>query len=93
MPYKKGESGNLAGKPKGIKNRETLIKEERRAIFEAQISKKWLKIIDKLKPEYVADQFLGKAPDKVELEAKINTSIVPELLEIAEEELKRRKLE
>lgn len=63
MPFKKGKSGNPLGKPKGIKNRETLLKEERRAIFEEEASKKWIETIDKLPPTYIADQFMGKAPD------------------------------
>ncbi len=92
MPFVKGQSGNPAGKPKGIKNRATLLQEERRAIFEAKISQKWEEIIDKLPPTYVADQYLGKAPDKIQHSGEVKTGeiIAPELLEIAREELKKR---
>ena len=68
MTFIKGQSGNPAGKPKGIKNRETLLKEERRAIFDAKVSQKWEEIIDELSPHYVADQFIGKAPETVKHE-------------------------
>ena len=44
---------------------------ERRAIFDAVVSQKWEKIIDELPPQYIADQFMGKATDKMQLEAKI----------------------
>jgi len=64
MPFPKGNK--LGGRPLGSKNRTTLLQDERRAIFESQVSQKWEEIIDKLRPEYVADQYLGKAPDKVE---------------------------
>ena len=71
MTFQKGQSGNLNGRKKGSKNKETLLKEERRAVFDKRISQKWEQTIDKLKPEYVADQFLGKAPDKLEATLKI----------------------
>ena len=70
MVWKKGESGNADGRPKDSKNKATLLKEERRAIFDAKASERWDKIIDDLiakNPTYVADQFLGKSPDKVEV--------------------------
>jgi len=72
MVFVKGKSGNPSGKKKGTKNKETLLKEERRAIFDAEISKRWPETIATLKPEYVADQFMGKAPEKVEHSGKIN---------------------
>ncbi len=67
MPFQKGHPGF---KKKGTKHRETLLKEERRAIFEARISQKWEEIIDQLRPEYVADQYLGKAPDSLDITTK-----------------------
>ena len=70
---KKGHPGY---KKKGSKNKTTLLKEERRVIFDAKISQKWEEVIDKLKPEYVADQFLGKAPEILE--------IAPELKKLLE---------
>lgn len=60
----------MGGRPKGSKNRETLLREERRAIFEARASEKWEEIIDKLPPQYVADQFMGKAPDLLDVTTK-----------------------
>lgn len=70
MPFVKGQSGNPAGKPKGAKNRETLLREERRAIFENRISQRWEEIIDELPVTYIADQYLGKAPDKLDVTSK-----------------------
>lgn len=78
----KGQSGNIKGKPKGCKNRETLLREERRAIFDKKISEKWEKTIDKLKPEYVADQFMGKAEEKIAMKVDVNPS--PEIKELAD---------
>ncbi len=78
MTFVKGISGNPAGKPKGTKNRETLLKEERRAIFEKKASEKWEKIIDELPPTYVADQFMGKAPDELKVSGEIKTNLTEE---------------
>lgn len=66
MVFKPGTSGNLNGRPKGAKNKTTLDKEQRRALFEELVSEKWEEIIKKLPPTYVADQFIGKAKDTVE---------------------------
>ncbi len=79
------------GRPKGSKNRETLLREERRAIFENKISQKWEEIIDQLPATYVADQYLGKAPDKLDVTTKEEPiNLTPELIEIAKQELKKR---
>lgn len=56
------------GRPKGLKNKSTLEKEARRAMFDKKISDKWEEIIDKLPPTYVADQFIGKAKEVIELQ-------------------------
>lgn len=61
----------MGGRPPGSKNKTTLLKEQRRAIFEEEVSEKWRDIISKLRPEYIADQFLGKAPDKIELKGEV----------------------
>lgn len=91
MAFQKGHK-KIGGRKEGSKNRSTLLQEERRAIFENRVSQKWEEIIDQLRPEYVADQFLGKAPDKVEHSGEIKTgSISGELLALAEAELKKRR--
>jgi len=93
MPFKPGQSGNPLGKPKGTKSKMTLLKEERRAIFEERVSQKFLETIDKARPEYLLDQFLGKAPDEIKLSGELKTtSIPPEAIAIIEEDLKKKKL-
>lgn len=72
MVFQKGHSGF---KPKGVKHKITLEKEQRRAIFDERISNKWEQVIDKLKPEYVADQFLGKAPDELIVRGPIQIDV------------------
>lgn len=66
MAFQKGHPGYR----KGIPNRSTLLKEERRAIFEQKATEMWEDIISKLPPTYVADQFMGKAPDKIDLKVE-----------------------
>lgn len=72
MKWEKGQSGNIDGRPKGAKNKLTLLKEERRAIFDEKISAKWDKIIDNLRAEYVADQFMGSAPTEMKITEQLN---------------------
>lgn len=71
MKHRFPPGNKLGGRPPGAKNRTTLLREERRAMFDERISQKWEEIIDKLRPEYIADQYLGKAPTKVDLTTKI----------------------
>ena len=92
MPFKPGQSGNPKGKIPGTLNKATLTKLERRAMFEERISQKWEQIIDQLPPQYIADQYLGKAPDKLEVDATVHATVTSEVLAIAEEELRKRKL-
>ena len=67
------QKGNdVGGRTFGSKNKTTLLKEERRAVFENRISEKWEGIIDKLKPEYIADQYMGKAPDELIVKGAIH---------------------
>lgn len=63
------------GRPKGMKNKSTLDKEARRAMFDERISAKWQEIIDKLKPEYVADQFIGKPAETVKIEGDFKLKV------------------
>ena len=92
MKFQKGHPGY---KPKGRKNNATLLKEERRAIFEAEMSKLFLEKIRSARPEYLLDQFIGKAPDKIEHSGEIKTDneITQEVIALAKEELKKRMKE
>ena len=65
--------GNTLGKgrPKGSPNKTTLLKEERRAIFDQRVSERFIETIDGARPEYLLDQFLGKAPDTLKHEGTL----------------------
>lgn len=92
---KKGGNGGKrpgAGMPLGTKTYKTLLRHERRAMFDEEVSKIWMATIKSLKPEYVADQFMGKATDKIEIDAKVENNI-EDLAAIAAEaaEILRKK--
>ncbi len=53
------------GKVKGSRNKVTLALEERRAIFEEEVSQVFVNKIHEARPEYILDQFIGKSPDKL----------------------------
>ena len=74
MPFQKGHK-LATGRPLGSLNRETLTKLERREVFDKQITQKWEEIISNLRPEYIADQYLGKAPDKIEVTADVKINL------------------
>ena len=68
------------GRPKGAKNKKTLLMEERRAMFDEEVSQVWVDKIRKLRPEYVADQFMGKASESVNVHMDFDVDKVKELL-------------
>jgi hypothetical protein len=89
------QKGHPCYKLPGTKNKETIAKEERRAIFDAEASKIFLQKIAEAKPEYILDQFLGKAGDKLDITTqgdKVGT-LLPEIIAKAEEILKQQKME
>ena len=65
MPFQRGHKLSH-GRHFGSKNKSTLEKEDRRKKFDEMITQKWEEIINELKPEYVADQFMGKAPELID---------------------------
>lgn len=69
MAFQKGHK-LATGRPIGSKNRSTLLQEERRAIFDEQVSQMWEETVKKLRPEYIADQFMGTATKKVDVTTK-----------------------
>ena len=75
------QKGN-PGKQKGTLNKETLTKIERRAYFEKRAAEKFDKWIDECRPEYGLDQFIGKANDIIDFNAKIETIADPEARKI-----------
>lgn len=76
MAFPKGNK--LGGRHKGSLNKSTLLKEERRAIFDAEISGVFKEKIHEARAEYVLDQFLGKTPEKIEMvvETKPNKDMI-----------------
>lgn len=78
MVFVKGHPGGLR---KGKKNIATLLKEERRAIFDAEISKVFVEKIHEARPEYILDQFLGKP---VETHVNVNLDATPRARELAD---------
>lgn len=72
MPFTKGNK--LGGRNKGSLNKETLTKLERRAYFEKRAQEKFDEWIDKVRPEYGLDQFLGKAEEILNLKVKSTPS-------------------
>ena len=65
----------VPGRVKGSKNKSTLDKEARRVVFDAEVSKMFIEKIKKARPEYLLDQFMGKAKEIVEHQGEINLKI------------------
>lgn len=91
MPFTKGHK-LATGRPVGSKSRTTLLQQERRAMFEAEASEMWIQTIRKLRPEYIADQFMGKAAEKIEHSGAITTDngLTAELVAEAKKLLKQK---
>jgi hypothetical protein len=72
-----------SGMQVGQKIRPTLLREERRAKFDSEISQVFEEKIHAARPEYVLDQYLGKTPD---LHLVVNAEVVPsnDLKELAD---------
>lgn len=49
------------------KRKATIEKERRRAIFDEELSQNFIDIIPKARAEYLLDQFIGKAPDSLDI--------------------------
>lgn len=95
MPFTKGKSGNSAGRPLGARGKVTLLKEERRRIFDEEVSQMWRDVIKKLRPEYIASQFIGRPVEYIKIEEKIvspTMSFTTEAIKKIKEELKKRQL-
>lgn len=83
MPFQKGRQ-KTGGKVVGSLNKETLNKLERRAVFEKEVNQMFVETIKKARPEYLLDQFLGKAPDKLEVDATVTEKPSPIVEALAE---------
>ena len=67
-------SVKTGGRKKGSLNKITLLKEERRIMFDEVVSEIWKETILKMRPEYIGDQFMGKAPDKTDVNLEITSN-------------------
>ena len=72
MRFEKGNNYSEC-RPEGSKNKATLAKEERRAVFDEEAQKIFIDRIKKARPEYVLDQYLGKAPEELNVRQLIVT--------------------
>ncbi len=66
MSFTKGHQ-KIGGRKVGAKNKTTLLQDERRAIFDLEVSQFWSDNIKRLRPEYIADQFMGKPPTHLDI--------------------------
>ena len=73
--------GHPGYKPKGAKAKTTILREERRAIFDAEMSRMYLEKIQEAKAEYLLDQFLGKVPDVIDVNAKFIVQVSQDVVD------------
>lgn len=66
MPFT-SENNPGKGRPKGSKNAATIEKERRRELFDEEVAKMFQQMIRKARPEYLIDQYMGKAPESIDL--------------------------
>lgn len=64
------------GRPHGAKNKKTLLMEERKALFEDEVEKMFISLIKKARPEYLLDQYIGKAKESVDVNANVKFSLL-----------------
>lgn len=74
--------------------KKTIEKEKRRELFDSMVSQEFGKIINDAKAEYKLDQFIGKAPDKLEVSGELNTnnSFTAEEIAILKANVKKKQL-
>lgn len=68
------------------KRKSTIAKEKRRELFDEIISQEFPKIVSEARAEYKLDQFIGKAPDTINVNAKLT------IVEMAQEIVKKNAL-
>ncbi len=92
MPFPKGHKKvENSGMKEGQKTQKTLDKEEAKRIFREEQSKVWRETIKDLPKVYVADRMMGKEPDEMKIDGKIEISQIPnELLDEAEKKLEEK---
>jgi hypothetical protein len=83
MPFIKGHR-KMGGRAKGTPNKETMTKLERRAYFERRAQEKFDDWIEKCRPEYGLDQFLGPIKTRSEVEINVEPEISPGIKELAD---------
>lgn len=81
--YKKGQSGNPGGRPKGSKSLKTYIKER----FERMTDEEREEFLDGLDKKVLWEMGEGKPDTKNTLDAKIEHTIAPETKELIEKAL------
>lgn len=81
--YKKGQSGNPGGRPKGSKSLKTYIKER----FETMSDEEREAFLDGLDKKVLWEMGEGKPDTKNTLDAKVEMTVAPEVKELIEKAL------